>query len=117
MSTFENWFPQQAKNIQECAELTRNAKTDFISEINGAGHATKSDMSAHAKRYFRNHKFLGNTVTLRNNDEALGRMQEWTKIEELTSRLRLPSDKVASYKDNVRVGNMDKLEELLDLLQ
>ncbi len=117
MSTFETWFPQQAKNIHECTELTRNAKTNFVSEINGAGHATKSDMSAHAKRYFRNHKFLGNAVVLRNNGETLGRLHEWSKIEELTSRLRLPSDKVASYKDNVRVGNMDRLEELLDLLQ
>lgn len=116
MAKFEEWFPRQAANVQRCGELPQAAKERFFVEIDGAAHATRSDAEGHARSYFRSHKFLGGSTPLRGPGERLGRLHEWTAIEELASRFSISIDKLDSYRDSVRVGDMSLVEELLDLL-
>jgi hypothetical protein len=116
LANFEDWFPKQAANVRTCSELSKDDKSLFFNELDGVGHAAASDAERHARAYFHAHKFLGGTVSLRSSRERLGRLHEWTAVEWLASRASVPRDKLDSYRDSVRVGDMSIVDELLDLL-
>lgn len=118
MKKFEKLFPKQARDVRECTVLTNDIKAEFFALFDGRRHTTKSDMEFEAKKYFREHKFLGAVVALRAHGERLGRLHEWSAVEGLVfDALDLTYDKVASYRDKVTMGDMNALDELLDRLQ
>ena len=120
MVSFSTEFPNIAKNIQNCKQITKLGKDQFFEEIDSASHTTRENMREHAEDYFRANKLRGEIINDPKDLTRLGHLHQWTMLllnPDVMEALEDAPFDIRDYQDAVRIEDWDKLEELLECLE
>jgi hypothetical protein len=127
VNPFETYLPTQARNIENCTQLTEAQKKDFFETMSHAVNDEKVVRNM-AEKYFREpgRKLCGKSVML-DTEIHFGRVHEWRAIENLLRDCKkyngdiVPAETVLGWKERFLTGapaiKRNVLEEVLETLQ